>query len=140
MTSPSRPALFASSLKTSERSLVPSWTQSYEWLEKKCDLASFTILESQRKASAQLGLSEMNQVGASHLLGLDGPSCIALGIVSSIDMLTCGSGKRSCLFGCGGPFGCWHGIGSCRWLFFCWGALAGRVDGGDGGDHPNKMW
>ena len=87
MASPSRPALSASSLKTSEWSLVPSWTQSYEWLEKKQDLASFTILESQRKASAQLGLSEVNQVGASHLLELDGPSSMALGIVSSIDVL-----------------------------------------------------
>ena len=56
------------------------------------------ILESWRKASAQLGLSEVNQAGASHLLGLDGPSCIAFGAVPSIDMLPCGSGEGSHLF------------------------------------------
>ena len=43
----------------------------------------------------------MNQAGASHLLGLDGPSCIALGVVLSIDMLSCGSGKGSCLLAMG---------------------------------------
>ena len=77
----------ASSLKISERSLVLSWTQSQEWLEKKCDLASFTMLESQLKASVQLGLNEVNQMGVSLLLELDGPSCVAIGEVSSIDEL-----------------------------------------------------
>ena len=116
---------------------MPSWTQLYEWLEKKCDLSSFMILESQRKASAQLGLSEVNQVGASHLLGLDGPSCIALGVVLTIDMLPCGSGKGSHLFGHGGLFGCWHGRGGCS---SARGALVGGADGGDRGDCLNKTW
>ena len=109
-------------------------------MEKKHDLASFTILESQRKASAQLGLSEVNQVGASCLLGLDGPSCIAIGIVSSIDMLSCGSGKGSHLFGCGDHLGTDIGevaMGGCS---SARGALVGGAHGGDGGDHPNKTW
>ena len=101
MASPSRLALSASSLKTSERSLVPSLTQLSGWLEKKCDLAPFTMSESWLKASAQLGLSEVDQMGVSHLLELDGPSCMALGEVSSIDVLPCGSGKGCCLLGHG---------------------------------------
>ena len=48
-------------------------------------------------------------MGASHLLGLDGPSCIALGVVSSIDMLPCSSGKGSCLFGHGDHLGAGRG-------------------------------
>ena len=100
MASPNRLAASASSLKISERSLLPSWTQSQEWLEKKCDLASFTMLESWLKASAQLGLSEVNQMGVSHLLELDGPSCGALGEVLPIDKLPHGSGKGCSLFGC----------------------------------------
>ena len=54
---------------------MPSVAQSQEWLEKKHNLASFMMLESWLKASAQLGLSEVNQMGVSHLLELDGPSC-----------------------------------------------------------------
>ena len=51
--------------------------QSQEWLEKKCNLAPFMMSESWLKSSAQLGLSEANQMGVSHLLELDGPSCEA---------------------------------------------------------------
>ena len=40
----------------------------------------------------------MTQSGTSLLLELDGPSCEALEEVSSMDMLTHGSGKRCCLF------------------------------------------
>ena len=75
-----------------------------------------TWLLLQWKASTQLGLSEVNQVEASHLLGLDGPSCIALGVVSSIDMLPCGSGKGSHLFGHGDHLGAGMGevaMGGC---------------------------
>ena len=63
------------------------------------------ILESQRKASAQLCLSEVNQAGASYLLGLDGPSCVALGVVLSIDILPYSSGEGSHLFGQGDHLG-----------------------------------
>ena len=76
-------------------------------------------------------------MGVSHLLELDGPSCVALGEVSSIDMLPHSSGKRMLPFWPWEPFGHWLGRGSHGWLFSCWGAL---VVGGDGGDCPSKMW
>ena len=82
----------------------------------------------------------MNQVGASHLLGLDGPSCMALGVVSFIDMLPCGSGEGSCLFDHGDCLGAGMGevaMGGCS---SARGSLEGGADGGDGGDHPNKTW
>ena len=47
----------------------------------------------------------MNQVGSSHFLGLEGPPCIAFGVVPSIDMLPCGSGEGSCLFSLGDCLG-----------------------------------
>ena len=105
MASPSRAALSASSLKTVERSLVLLVTQLQEWLQKEHNLASFTMSESWLKASAWLGLSKVNQMGASHLSELDGPSCVALGVVSSIDMLPHGSGEGCHLFGCGDHLG-----------------------------------
>ena len=110
------------------------------WLKKKCDLASFTMLESQRKASAQLGLSEVNQMGASHLLELDGPSCMALGVVSSMDMLPCGSGEGCHLFGCGDHLGAGMGEAASGGCSSVRDALVGGADGGDGGDCPNKTW
>ena len=140
MASPSRPVLSASSLKTSERSLVPSVAQSQEWLEKKCNLASFTMLESRLKASVQLGLSEANQMGVSHLLELDGPSCEALEEVSSIDVLPHGSGKGCCLFGHGDHLGTGLGEVAADGCSSAWGILASGADRGDEGDHPNKMW
>ena len=82
----------------------------------------------------------MNQAGASHLLGLDGPSCIASAAVPSMDVLPCSSGEGSHLFGLGDCLGIGAGgmaMGSCSSTK---GALVGGTDGGDGGDHPNKMW
>ena len=84
---------------------MPSMAQSQEWLEKKCNLASFMRSESWLKASVQLGLSEANQMGVSCLLELDGPSCEAFGEVSSIDMSPHGSGEGCHLFGLGDCLG-----------------------------------
>ena len=140
MASPNRPVLSASSLKISDRSLVPSWTQSQEWLEKKYDLDFFTMLESQLKAFAQLGLSEANQMGVSCLLELDGPSCVACGEVSSIDMLPHGSGKGCHLFGHGDHLGTGLGEAAADGYSSAGCALAGGADGDDGGDCPNKTW
>ena len=140
MASPSRLALFASSLKTSERSLVPLVTQLQEWLEKKHNLASLMMSESQLKTSAQLGLSEVNQMGVSLLLLLDGPSCMAFGEVSSIDVLLHGSGKGCHLFGHGDCLGTDLGEVATDGCSSVRGVLAGGADGGDGGDHPNKTW
>ena len=140
MASPNRLALSASSLKISERSLVQSLTQLQGWLEKKCDLASFTMSESWLKASAWLGLSEANQMEVSHLLELDGPSCMACGEVSSIDMLPCSSGKGCCLFGHGDHLGTGLGEAVVDGCSSTGCALAGRADGDDGGDRPNRTW
>ena len=82
----------------------------------------------------------MNQLETSHLLGLDGPSCMALGVVLSIDVLPRGSGRGCHLFNCGDCLGTGMGevaVGGCSSTR---GALVGGADGGDGGDHPNKMW
>ena len=140
MASPSRPVLTASSLKTSERSLVPSVSQSQEWLEKKHNLASFMMSESWLKASAQLGLSEANQMGVSQLLEPDGPSCVAFGEVSSIDMLPHGSGEGCCLFGHGAHLGIDLGEAAVDGCCSARGILVSGADGGDEGDRPNKMW
>ena len=40
---------------------------------EKCNLASTTMLESLRKASAWPGFSDLNQGGVSHFLVLGGP-------------------------------------------------------------------
>ena len=79
----------------------------------------------------------MNQAGTSHLLGLDGPSCIAFGAVLSIDVLPCSSGKGSHLFSHGDHLGTGMGEASVGGCSSTRGALVG---GTDGGDCPNKMW
>ena len=107
---------------------------------EKCNLASLMMLESWRKASAGLGLSDVNQVGASHFLGLEGPPCIAFGVVLSIDMFPCSPGEGCHLFSLGDCLGTGVGgaaVGGCSSTR---GALAGGTDGGDGGDCPIKTW
>ena len=54
--------------------------------------------DSRLKASVQLGLSEANQIGVSRLLEQDGPSCMAFGEVSSIDVSPCGFSEGCHLF------------------------------------------
>ena len=98
------------------------------------------MLESLRKSSAWLGLSGVNQAGASHFLGLGSPPCIAFGVVPSIDVFPDGSGKGSCLFSLRDHFGIGVGgaaVGGCS---STGSALGGKADGGDGGGCPNKMW
>ena len=97
------------------------------------------MLESWLKASAQLGVSEVNQMGVSHLLELDGPSCMALGEVSSIDMPPCGSGEGCHLFGHGDHFGAGLGEGAMGGCTPTRDALVCGADGGNGGECPNKM-
>ena len=140
MASPSRPVPSASSLKTLERSLVLSMAQLQEWVEKKCNQASFTRLESWLKASAQLGLREANQMGISLLLELDGPSCEAFEEVSSIDVLPHGSGKGCHLFSHGDCLGSGQGEAVADGCSSAWSVLVSRADQGKEGDHPNKMW
>ena len=73
----------------------------------------------------------MNQAGASHLLGQGGPSCIALGVVSSIDMLPCGSGEGRCLFSHGDHLGTGMGEAAMGGCSSTRGALAGGTVEGD---------
>ena len=96
--------------------------------------------ESWLKASVQLGLSEANQMGVSHLLELDGPSCMAFWEVSSIYVLPHGSGKGCFLSGHVDHLGTDLGEVAADGCSSIRGVLAGGADGGDGGDHPNKMW
>ena len=79
-------------------------------------------------------------MGASHLLELDGPSCIALGVVSSMDVLPCSSGNGCHLFGHGVHLGTSMGEAAACDCSSTRGALVGGADGSDRGDHPNKMW
>ena len=74
-------------------------------------------------------------MGASRLLELDGPYCMALGEVLSIDMLPCGSAKGCCLFGHGDHLG--TGMGEVA-MGGCSSAGGALVGGADGGDCPNK--
>ena len=76
-------------------------------------------------------------MGVSHLLELDGPSCMDLGEVSSIDVLLCGSGKRCHLFGHGDHLD--TGLGEVA-MGGCSPTGDALVGGADGGDHPNKTW
>ena len=79
-------------------------------------------------------------MGVSHLLELDGPSCMAFGEVSSIDVLPHGSGKGCHLFGHGDHLGTDLGEVAADGCCSAGGDLAGGADGGEEGDHPNKMW
>ena len=79
-------------------------------------------------------------MGVSHLWELDGYSCMATGEVSSIDMLPHGSGKGCHLFSHGDHLGTDLGEVAMDGCSSARGFLVGGVDGGDGGDHPNKTW
>ena len=79
-------------------------------------------------------------MGVPCLLELDGPSCVACGEVSSIDMLPRGSGEGRCLFGHGDCLGTGLGEVAVDGCSSAGGVLVSGADGGDKGDHPNKMW
>ena len=63
------------------------------------------MLESLRKASAQLGLSDLNQGGVSHFLGLGGPPSIAVRVVLPIGMFPIAFGEGCYLFSLGDCLG-----------------------------------
>ena len=79
-------------------------------------------------------------MGASLLLELDGPSCVALGEVSSIDGLPHSSGKGCHLFGHGDHLGTGLGEVATDGCSPIGGALVGGVDEGDKDDCQNKTW
>ena len=94
--------------------------------------------ESQLKASVQLGFRETSQLAVSLLLELDGPSCEAVGEVSSMDVSPCESGKESHLFGCGDCLGSGLGGAVADGCSSARGVLANGVDQSDEGNHPNR--
>ena len=63
------------------------------------------MLESLRKATAQLGFSDLSQGGLSHFLGWKGPPNAAAGVAPPRGMFPIGSGKGSHLFGLGDCLG-----------------------------------
>ena len=87
----------------------------------------------------QLGFREASQSAVSLLLELDGPSCKAVGEVSSMDMSPCESGKESCLFGCGDCLGSSLGGAVADGCSSAWGVLVNGIDQSDEGNCPNKM-
>ena len=96
--------------------------------------------ESLRKASAWLGISNLNQGGFSHFLGLGGPPNAAAGVALPRDVFPVGSGGRKLPFQSWRLFRCWHRGSSCRWLFFHGGSPWRQNEGGDGGACPNSRW
>ena len=82
----------------------------------------------------------MNQAGSPHFLGLGDPPCVAFGVVPSIDMLPCSSGKGNHLFSLGDHSGIGVGGAALGGCTSTRGTLVGRTDGSDGGDHPNRTW
>ena len=119
---------------------MPSMAQLQEWVEKKHNQASFTRSESWLKASAQLGMREVNQMGVSILLELDGPSSEGFEEVSSIDVLPHGSGNGCHLFGHGDHLASGLGEVVADGCSSAGSALVSRADKGKEGDNPNKMW
>ena len=98
------------------------------------------MLESLRKASAWLGLSDLNQGEVCHFLGLGGPPSVALGVASPIGVLPVSSGKGCHLFSLGDCLGIGMGgvaVGSCSFIGV---VFHGGMGGGNRGVPPNRMW
>ena len=98
------------------------------------------MLQSLRKASAWLGLSDLNQGGVSHFLGLEGSPSVAYGVALPIGMLPIGSGKGCCLFSLGDCLGIGMGEAAVGGCSSAGGVLGGGMGGGDRGACPNRRW
>ena len=107
-------------------------------MEKKHNLASTSMAESMRKASAWLGFSDLNQGGFSYFLGLGGPSNAATGVAPPRDMFPISSGKGSYLFDLGHCLGVGIGGVAVDGCSSVEGVLGGRTRGGDGDACPNS--
>ena len=96
------------------------------------------MLESLRKASAWPGLSNLNQGGVSHFLGLGGPPSVAIGVALPIGMFPVGSGEGCHLFSLGDCLGIGVegvAVGGCSSVG---GVLGGGMGGGNGGACPRR--
>ena len=96
------------------------------------------MLESGRKASAQLGFSDLNQGGISHFLGLGGPPNTAARVALPIGMFPISSGEGCHLFGLGDCLGIGMGGMAVDGCSSIEGVLGGRMGGEDGGACPNR--
>ena len=96
------------------------------------------MLESLRKASAQLGLSNLNQGGVYHFLGLGGSPSVAIGVALPIGIFPIGSGEGCCLFGLGDCLGIGVGGVAVDGCSSTGGVLGGRMGGGDGCACPSR--
>ena len=116
--------------------------KSKECLEKYSLLASLTILESWLNASAQLGLSVVNQCGISHLLGLGGPPDGGLWSSTTYRHALHRIWVKGVMpFGLGRLFGHQCGWNGSSWLFSHAGEIfSGEASGGDGGACLSMRW
>ena len=96
-------------------------------------------LESHLKVSAWLGFREEYQSAVFPLLELDGPSCKAMGELSSMDVSPCASGEECHLFDWGDHLGSSLGGVVVGGHPCVWGALADGADWSDDDKFPNKM-
>ena len=96
--------------------------------------------ESLRKASAQLGFSDLNQGGVSHFLGQGGPPSAAAGVAPPRGVFSIGSGKGCHLFGLGDCLDVIMGGVAEDGCSSMGGVLVGQMSGGDGGACPNSKW
>ena len=88
----------------------------------------------------QLGLSDLSQGGISHCLELGDPTRVAFNVVLLKGKLSTGSGEGCHLLGVGDGLGTGVG-GTAEVACSSTGeALCNRMNGGDGGVCPNKMW
>ena len=96
------------------------------------------MVESLRKASAQLGFSNLNQEGMSHFLGLGGPPNVAAGVALPIGVFPIGSGNGCHLFSLGDCLGIGMEGVAVNGCSSTEGVLGGRMGGGNIGACPNR--
>ena len=96
--------------------------------------------ESLRKASAQLGFSDLNQGGVSHFLGQGGPPTIAVRVALPRGVFPISSGKGCHLFVLGDCLGIGMGGAAEDGCSSTGGVLGDWVSEGNGGACPNSKW
>ena len=94
------------------------------------------MLESLRKASAQLGFSDLTQGGVSNFLGMGDPPNVADRVALPMGVFPLGSGKGCHLFGLGDCLAIGMGV-AVDGCSSTEGFLGGRMGEGDGGACPN---
>ena len=96
--------------------------------------------ESWPNALAWLGLSALSQDGISHCLELGGPPGVTFEVVLPKGVLSTGSGEGYCLLGLKDCLATGVGEAAEAGCSSTGEALCNRMNEGDGGVCPNKMW